>query len=106
MDGGSSQMKDNNEKVDTLGMIEILENATIIFKDGNRAIFEAISLTAEEEIIFGQILISKRTDSFKPINSIDGNYIFKECGGIPKYSIKSIEGGTKKTVFKNHQIDS
>jgi len=100
MDGVSNQMKDNSEQVNTFEKIEILENATILFKDGNRAIFEAIFLAAEEEIIFGQILMPGKTDSFKSIKNTDANYIFKECGGIPKDSIKSIEAGTKKTVLK------
>ncbi len=93
-------MNDENKKDDTFEMIEILENATIIYDDGNRAIFEAIFLTAEGEIIFGQILKVEKTDLCKSISSIDCRDIFRECGGIPKDNVKRIEGGTRRTVYK------
>ena len=92
-------MNDDNKKDDTFEMIEILENATIIYDDGDRAIFEAILLT-DQGVIFGQILIVEKTDLCKSISSIDCHEIFRECGGIPKDNIKSIEGGIKKKVFK------
>ena len=79
-----NQMK----KDDKFGMIEILENATIIYKDTEREIFEAIFITDSRDIIFGQIL------------SNDSQDLFVECGGIPKDNIKSIEGGTKKMAYK------
>jgi len=100
MDGRGNQMNDDNKKDDTFEMIEILENATIIYDDGNRAIFEAILLTDKREIIFGQILTVENTDHDRSVSSIDCHDVFRECGGIPKDIIKSIEGGTKKTVFK------
>jgi hypothetical protein len=93
-------MKKDNKKDDTFEMIEILENATIIYEDENRAIFEAIFLTDKGEIIFGRILAVEKTDLCKSVSSIDCHDIFRECGGIPKDNIKSIEGGTKKTVLK------
>jgi len=93
-------MKEDNKKDDTFEMIEILENATIIYDDGDRAIFKAIFLTDKKVIIFGQILTVENTDHCKPASSIDCHDVFMECGGIPKDIIKSIEGGIKKTVFK------
>ena len=93
-------MKDDNKKDDTFEMIKILENATIIYDDGNRAIFEAIFLTNKGEIIFGQILKVEKSDHCKSVSSIDCHEIFMECGGIPKENIKHIEGGIKKPVFK------
>ena len=93
-------MNDENRKDDTFEMIEILENATIIYDDGDKAIFEAIFLTDKREIIFGQILTVEKADHCKSVSSIDCHKIFMECGGIPKDNIKSIEGGTKKIVLK------
>ena len=93
-------MKDDNKKDDTFEMIEILENATIIYDDGDKAIFEAIFLTDKREIIFGQILTVEKADHCKSVSSIDCHEIFMECGGIPKENIKHIEGGIKKSVFK------
>ena len=90
----------DNKKDAIFEIIEILENATIIYDDGNRAIFKAILLTDKREIIFGQILTFEKTDHCKSISSIDCHDVFRECGGIPKDIIKSIEGGIKKTVFK------
>ncbi len=99
MGGRGSQMNDDNKKDDTFEMIEILENATMIYDDGDRAIFEAILLT-DQGVIFGQILKVEKSDHCKSVSSIDCHEIFMEYGGIPKDIIKSIEGGTKKTVFK------
>ena len=77
---------------DEFEVIEILENATIIYEDGKREIFEAIYLTEYGEIIFGQILHGG-------IEDCPG--FFREYGGIPKDNIKFIEGGIKKNVVKN-----
>ena len=100
MGGRGSQMNDDNKKDDTFEMIEILENATIIYDDGNRAIFETSYITDKGMILIGRILKVEKTDLCKSISSIDCHDIFRECGGIPKDTIKSIEGGIKKKVFK------
>ena len=100
MGGRGSQMNDDNKKDDTFEMIEILENATIIYDDENRAIFEAIFLTDKGVILIGRILKDEKTDHCKSIGSIDCHEIFMEDGGIPKENIKHIEGGIKKKVFK------
>ncbi len=92
-------MKEDNKINDTFEMIEILENATIIYDDGDREIFEAILLT-DNGVIFGWILKIEKTDNCKSISSIDCHEIFMEGGGIPKDNIKHIEGGIKKTVIK------
>jgi len=55
-------MNDENKKDDTFEMIEILENATIIYDDGNRAIFEAIHITDKGVILIGRILKDGKTD--------------------------------------------
>lgn len=94
-------MNKENKKNEAIETIEILENATIVYDDGNRTIFKAILLTNKREIIFGQILTVENVDHCKSIRDIDCHDVFKECGGIPKDIIKSIEGGTKKTVLKN-----
>lgn len=93
-------MKDENQKYETFETIEILENVTIIYNDENRVIFEAIFPTDKGEIIFGRILAVEKTDLCQSVNSIDSHDIFRACGGIPKDNIKSIEGGTKKTVLR------
>jgi len=90
------------KKDDKFETIEILENATIIYDDGKRAIFEAIFLTDGGEIIFGQLRNVEKTDLCKSISSIDCHEIFRECGGIPKDNIRSIEDGAKKTVLKKY----
>lgn len=95
-------MNYKNKKDDTFEMIEILENATIIYNDGDRAIFKAIFLTDKKEIIFGQILTVENADHCKSVSSIDCHAIFRESGGIPKDNIKSIVGGTKKSVLKKN----
>ena len=89
------------KKDDKFEIIEILENATIIYEDGKREIFEAIFLTEHGEIIFGQILADEKVNLCKSVSSVDCHDIFMEYGGIPKDNIKSIEGGTRKTVLKN-----
>jgi len=94
-------MNKENKKNEAIETIEILENATIVYDDGNRAIFKAILLTNKREVIFGQILTVENVDHCKSIGGIDCHDVFRECGGIPKDIIKSIEGGTKKTVLKN-----
>jgi hypothetical protein len=95
MDRCGNQMKKDKK----FEMIEILENATIIYEDGKREIFEAFFLTEYGEIIFGHLLAYENTDLCKSVNGVDCQDIFMECGGIPKDNIKSIEGGNKKNVL-------
>ena len=100
MDGRGSQMNDKNKKDDTFEMIEILENATIIYDDGGRAIFETIHITDKGVILIGRILKDEKIGHCKSIGNIDCHEIFMEDGGIPKDNVKRIEGGTRKTVYK------
>lgn len=93
-------MYDDSKKDETFETIEILENAILIYNEGDRAIFEAIFLTNEREIISDQILTTKKKDLDKSDRIFDCNEIFIECGGILKENIKYIKGGTKRTVFK------
>jgi len=97
------ECRDNQmKKDDKFEMIEILENATLIYEDGKREIFEAIFLTEYGEIIFGQIVADEKVDLCKSVSSGDCHDIFREYGGIPKDNIKSIEGGSKKTVLRKY----
>lgn len=64
-------------------MVEVLENATIVYIDGVKERFDAICLTANR-IITGRI--------FK----IDGTEEFKECGFISRQNIKQIYNGSKR----------
>ncbi len=83
-------MKDGNKNDGTYETIEIMENATIIYNDEDRAIFKAIFIKNKREVIFGQVFFVE-----------DENlYYFSESGGIPRDNIKSIVGGTKKFVLK------
>ncbi len=77
-------MKYENKKDKTLETIEILENAIVIFDNGDKELFDAIQIT-NNEVIFGRIL------------NKDG---FVEGGCIPKNSIKCINVGAKRTVYK------
>ena len=92
----------DNKKDDLFEIIEILENTIIIYKDGDRVIYEAVFLNREREIIFGKLLRDDELDLDNSIELSDCNEIFIEYGGIPKDNIKSIEGGIKKTVFKKN----
>jgi len=71
-------MKKKNEPSE---MIEILQNATVIYTDGVRDQFDAIQLT-DRWIIIGRIIDDE----------------FLDCGFISKGSIKEIKGGKKREV--------
>jgi len=66
-------------------MIEIFENATIVYIDGVKERFDAIRMTAKR-VITGRI--------FK----IDGAEEFKECGFISRQNIKQIYNGSKRKI--------
>jgi len=66
-------------------MIEVMENATIVYTDGVKERFEAVYLT-DKRVITGRI--------FKT-NGIDE---FKECGFISRQNIKEIHNGSKRKV--------
>ena len=75
----------NHEKKDESSeMIEILENAIVIFKDAVKRIVDTIQIT-DEGVVTGFIL---------------NREVFVEGGFIPKRNIKHIEGGTKRLVYK------
>lgn len=76
-------MNIKNTKDDTYKMIEILQNATIIYSDGVKEQFEAIRLI-DKGVIIGRI--------------IDGEIV--EYGYISKNSIKEIKRGVKKNIRK------
>ena len=65
-------------------MIEILENAVVIFKDEVKRIVDAIKIT-DEGVATGFILERE---------------VFIEGGFILKRKIKHIEGGTKRSVYE------
>jgi hypothetical protein len=66
-------------------MIEVLENATIVYIDGVKERYDAIHMTAKRAIT-GRI--------FK----IDGTEEFKECGFISRQNIKQIYNGSKRKI--------
>jgi len=68
-------------------MIEISKNPIVIYKNGDRDLFDAIYINALG-IVIGRI--------FK----INGNEEFIESGWIPKSNIKNIESGSRRKVYK------
>jgi len=70
-------MKENSE------VIEIIQNATVIYSDGVKEQFEAIRLI-DKGIIIGRI--------------IDGEFV--DCGFISKGNIKEIKNGKKRNIQK------
>ena len=96
MDNRGSQMSDKNKKDDTFETIEILENVTVIHKNNDRELFDAIHINCNA-VSTGQNLKIDKTEPYK-----SGKYCeaFVEDGGIPKNNIKSIKRGAKRTVYK------
>jgi len=82
MNGCDNLMNNDKKIADTYQIIEILENATVIFNDGNRTLFDAIHIT-DKIVIIGRIMNHEE---------------FMESGGIPKHNIKNIEASTKRKV--------
>jgi len=76
-------MNIKNTKDDTYKMIEILQNATVIYTDGVREQFDAMRLT-DKWVIIGRI--------------IDGE--FADYGVISRQNIKEINEGTKRKIHK------
>lgn len=66
-------------------MVEILENATIVYTDGVKEQFDAIRMTAKK-VITGRIFkLGKKEE-------------FKECGFIARRNIKQIYNGSKRKL--------
>ena len=76
-------MNIKNTKDDTYKMIEILQNATVIYTDGVREQFDAMRLT-DKWVIIGRI--------------IDGEFV--DYGVISRQNIKEINEGTKRKIYK------
>ena len=72
-------MKDNSE--DTFKMIEIIQNATVIYSDGVKGKFEALRVI-DKGVIIGRIFDNE----------------FVDCGFISKGNIKKIKDGVKKQI--------
>ncbi|KYK28805.1 hypothetical protein AYK20_06540 [Thermoplasmatales archaeon SG8-52-1] len=66
-------------------MIEVMENATIVYTDGVKERFEAVYLT-DKRVITGRIYNS------------NGNAEFKEYGFISRSNVKHIYNGSKRKV--------
>lgn len=73
------------DDVGGLKMVEILENATIVYSDGVKERFDAICLTTKR-VITGRIL------------RIDGTEEFREYGFISRRNIKQIYNGSKRKL--------
>ena len=68
-------------------MIEILENATIVYIDGVKEQFDAIRLT-HKRIITGRIFKNGETEEFV------------DCGFISRRNIKQIYDGSRRKIRK------
>ena len=68
----------------TSGVIEIIENATVIYSDNVKEQFEALRIT-ERGVMIGKIIKGK----------------FEAFGFIPKHSIKQIKNGKNKKIIIN-----
>ena len=66
-------------------MIEVMENATIVYTDGVKERFEAVYLT-DKRVITGRIYKSNGTEEFK------------EYGFISRNNVKHIYNGSKRKV--------
>ena len=64
--------------------IKILENATVVYFDSDKVVYDAIYIT-DKMVFFGRIL---------------NQNFFMIGGGIPSNSIKRIEGGIDKEILK------
>jgi hypothetical protein len=68
-------------------MVEILENATVVYIDGVKERFDAIQLT-EDKAITGRLFIT------------NGKEKFMQNGFISRRNIKKIYNGTRRNVEK------
>jgi hypothetical protein len=66
-------------------MIEVMENATIVYTDGVKERYEAVYLT-DKRVIMGRIYKSNGTDEFR------------EYGFISRNNVKHIYNGSKRKV--------
>lgn len=76
----SNYLWKNKQKESSEG-IEIMENATVVYTDNVKEIFEAIRMI-DKGVIIGRI--------------IDGEFL--DCGFISKGNIKKIKDGVKKKI--------
>jgi len=74
-------------------MIEILENATIVYTDGVKEHFDAIQIT-ESKVLTGRIFKKEKTK------------IFEKYGFILKENIKQIYNGTKVKIPSIRRLKS
>jgi len=78
------------EKKEKIDLVKICENTTIVYKNGNREIFDAVQIT-ENGVTTGYISKDRK---------------FEEGGFIPKNNIKKIIHGSKYKEYEKKQIDT
>ncbi|KYK29240.1 hypothetical protein AYK20_06015 [Thermoplasmatales archaeon SG8-52-1] len=79
--------------------IEIFENASIIYPDGNREVFDGIQIS-DNKVIFGRIKIIKCNNTKNNRTHLkDSIEVFIETGVIPESNIKKIQGGKKRLIY-------
>ena len=85
-------LKVNNKKDNNFKIIEVLENVAVIYQKGRqkKEVFDAIYLNGDG--IYTGYILKK--------NDISYYEEFIECGFIPNYNIKKIEGSAKRKVYK------
>lgn len=99
-------MSDQKDK--KFEIIDILETAAIIFRDGEKELYDAIQLDTNKGVITGNIVEINKDDVLSIINNehlkIDGKLdcskMFIARGFIPMNNIDHIELGTRKKILK------
>lgn len=101
----------NEEVQKSYELIEIIETVAIIFKDGEKKLYDAVQFDRKRGVITGNIVDTEKNDIIeilhwlgKPnIKKIDSDILFVETGFIPKHNIESIELGSRRKILKKKQ---
>jgi len=92
-------------------VIDIIETVAIIFKDGEKKLFDAIQIKSKKGVITGNIIeedkhylntVLKKVNLVKKIKKIDSHRVFIETGYIPLRQIDHIELGAEKKILKKN----
>ena len=71
--------------VTIITMIEIIQNATVVYTDGVQEQFDAVRITPKG-IVIGRLF------------NTEGDEEFFMCGFIPLRNVHKVVGGTKRTI--------
>lgn len=101
----------NEEVQKSYELIEIIETVAIIFKDGEKKLFDAVQFDRKRGVITGNIVNTEKKDMEEiikwlkntKIKKIDSSNIFVETGFIPLTNIDRIELASRKKIIKKKQ---